>query len=31
MAAANVLFQAVIDDKADEWLSVHPQPRASDN
>jgi LCP family protein required for cell wall assembly len=29
MPAANVLFQAVIDDKADEWLDVHPQARAN--
>jgi anionic cell wall polymer biosynthesis LytR-Cps2A-Psr (LCP) family protein len=28
-AAADVLFQAVIDDKTDEWLNVHPQARAS--
>jgi LCP family protein required for cell wall assembly len=30
-AAANVLFQAVIDDKADEWLNVHPQARPTSN
>ena len=27
-AGANVLFKAVIDDKTDEWLNVHPQARA---
>jgi LCP family protein required for cell wall assembly len=30
-AGANALFQAVIDDKTDEWLNAHPQGRAGDN